>query len=361
MTSTSTPATALPLDDRTPRRVRRSVLDLAVVPDGATTSEALADTTALARRAEALGYDRFWVAEHHNFPTIASTSPPVLMAHLAASTSRIRIGSGGVMLPNHPALVVAEQFAMLEALHPGRIDLGIGRAPGTDPATASALRRSPAGLGAEDFPSELLDVMGMLGDRRRDQGAWDRFKATPALDSCPEIVLLGSSGFSAQLAGILGLRYAFAHHFDVGTAISVSEAVEVYRESFRASAVLDEPYMVVTAGVLAAETCGEAEHLAGPARLAMLALRTGRRFALLSPEQAEQHPDIDVARSMPSNRIVGDPDHVAGRLQELAEHTGADEIMISTMTHGLPERLTTLDIVADIWARCDRSDAPTGV
>ena len=206
------------------------------------------------KRAEELGFDRFWVAEHHNFPTIASTSPPVLMAHLAASTSRIRIGSGGVMLPNHPALVVAEQFAMLEALHPGRIDLGIGRAPGTDPATAAALRRSPAGLGADDFPSELIDVMGMLGDRRRDQGAWDRFKATPALDSCPEIVLLGSSGFSAQLAGMLGLRYAFAHHFDVGTAISMLDAVELYRESFRPSAVLDEPYMIVTAGVLAAET-----------------------------------------------------------------------------------------------------------
>jgi luciferase family oxidoreductase group 1 len=351
MTSTTTPAIAPARDDRLPRRLRRSVLDLAVVPDGTSTSQALADTTALARRAEALGYDRFWVAEHHNFPTIASTSPPVLMAHLAASTSRIRIGSGGVMLPNHPALVVAEQFAMLEALHPGRIDLGIGRAPGTDPATASALRRSPAGLGADDFPSELLDVMGMLGDRRRDEGAWDRFKATPALDSCPEIVLLGSSGFSAQLAGILGLRYAFAHHFDVGTAISVTEAVELYRESFRASAALDEPYMIVTAGVLAAESTGQAEHLAGPARLAMLALRTGRRLALMSPEQAAQHPDIDVARSMPSNRIVGDPDHVAGRLQELAERTGADEVMISTMTHGLSERLTTLDIVADIWSR----------
>ena len=165
-------------------------------------------------------------------------------------------------------------------------------------------------------------------------------------------MLLGSSGFSAQLAGILGLRYAFAHHFDVGTAIGVTEAVELYRESFRASAALDEPYMIVTAGVLAAESTGQAEHLAGPARLAMLALRTGRRLALMSPEQAAQHPDIDVARSMPSNRIVGDPDHVAGRLQELAERTGADEIMISTMTHGLSERLTTLDIVADIWSRC---------
>ena len=325
------------------------MLDLAVVPDGTSSSQALIDTTELARHAEARGFDRFWVAEHHNFPTIASTSPPVLMAHLAASTSRIRIGSGGVMLPNHPALVVAEQFAMLEALHPGRIDLGVGRAPGTDPATASALRRSPAGLGADDFPSELLDVMGMLGDRRRDHGAWDRFRATPSLDSCPQIVLLGSSGFSAQLAGILGLRYAFAHHFDVGTAISTLDAVELYRESFRPSTVLTEPYTIVTAGVLAAESNERAEHLAGPARLAMLALRTGRRLALVSPDEAAEHPDIDIARSMPSNRIVGDPDHVAGRLGELASRTAADEIMVSTMTYGLAERIRTLELVAAHW------------
>ena len=187
-------------------------------------------------------------------PTIASTSPPVLMAHLAASTSRIRIGSGGVMLPNHPALVVAEQFALLESLHPGRIDLGVGRAPGTDPMTAAALRRSAPGLGAEDFPNELVDLLGLLGDRRRDSGAWDRFRATPMLVSTPEVVLLGSSGYSAQAAGLLGLPYAFAHHFDVGTAISTLDAVALYRGSFRPSAVRQEPYTIVTAGVLAAET-----------------------------------------------------------------------------------------------------------
>ena len=231
------------------------------------------------QRADELGFDRFWVAEHHNFPTIASTSPPVLMAHLAASTSRIRIGSGGVMLPNHPPLVVAEQFALLEALHPGRIDLGIGRAPGTDPATAAALRRSPHGLGAEDFPNELLDLMGLLGDRRRERGIWDRFRATPELTSSPEIVLLGSSGYSAQLAGMLGLPYAFAHHFDVGSSISTLDAVAAVSPIVPPVArALDEPYTIVTAGVLAAETVERAEYLAAPARLAMLALRTGRRL-----------------------------------------------------------------------------------
>ena len=332
--------------------VRRSVLDLAVVPDGATSADALAETTALARRAEGLGFDRFWVAEHHNFPTIASTSPAVLIAHLAASTSRIRIGSGGVMLPNHPALVVAEQFALLEALHPGRIDLGIGRAPGTDPATAAALRRSPQGLGAEDFPNELIDLMGLLGDRRREHGAWDRFRATPQLSSSPEIVLLGSSEYSAQLAGILGLPYAFAHHFDIGTSISTLDAIALYRQSFRSSGAIDEPYTIVTAGVLAAETVERAEYLAAPARLAMLALRTGRRLSLISPEEAALHPDLGVATAMPSNRIVGDPDLVAERLATLVEQTKADEVMISTMTYGLAERIGTLDIVADIWTRC---------
>jgi luciferase family oxidoreductase group 1 len=334
------------------RRVRRSVLDLAVVPEGSSTGTALTETTALARRAEELGFHRFWVAEHHNFPTIASTSPPVLMAHLAASTSRIRIGSGGVMLPNHPSLVVAEQFAMLEALHPGRIDLGIGRAPGTDPATAAALRRSPLGLGADDFPNELLDLMGMLGDRRRDHGAWERFRATPELASSPEVVLLGSSGYSAQLAGILGLPYAFAHHFDVGTAIGTLDAVELYRDSFRRSTVLDEPYTIVTAGVLAADTIEQAEYLAGPARLAMLALRTGRRLQLLSPAAAAQHPDLAMAQAMPSNRIVGDADRVAERLADLAARTDADELMISTMTYGLAERIATLEIVAEVLAGC---------
>jgi luciferase family oxidoreductase group 1 len=329
---------------------RCSVLDLAVVPEGTTSGAALADTTTLARRAEALGYDRFWVAEHHNAPTIASTSPPVLMAHLAASTSRIRIGSGGVMLPNHPSLVVAEQFAILEALHPGRIDLGIGRAPGTDPATAAALRRSPLGLGAEDFPAELIDLMGLLGDRRREHGAWDRFRATPELSSSPEIVLLGSSAYSAQLAGLLGLRYAFAHHFDVGTAISTLDAVALYRESFRPSVALDEPYTIVTAGVLAAATVEEAEHLAGPARLAMHALRTGRRMRMMAPDEAAVHPDLPAASAVPSNRIVGDAASVASGLTSLAARTEADELMISTMTHGLGERIGTLEIVADIWA-----------
>ncbi len=326
---------------------RRSVLDLSLVSAGATSRDALTATTELARRAEDLGYERFWVAEHHNMPTVASTSPAVLMAHLAASTSSIKVGSGGVMLPNHAPLVVAEQFAMLEALHPGRIDLGIGRAPGTDPATAAALRRSPD-LGAEDFPRDLLDLMGLLGDERVEHGGWSRFRATPVATSSPQIILLGSSGYSAQVAGQLGLAFGFAHHFDLPGVI---EAVELYRESFRPSPELDEPYTLVTAGALAADDAELAEHLAGPARLAVLGIRTGRRMALLHPDDAAAHSDMATARAMPTNRIVGDGAGVASELQALAERTGAKEIMVSTMTHGLPERIRTLELIAEHWPR----------
>jgi luciferase family oxidoreductase group 1 len=322
----------------------RSVLDLSTVSEGHTSAQALADTTTLAQRAEELGYQRFWVAEHHNMATVASTSPPVLMAHLAARTSTIRVGSGGVMLPNHAPLVVAEQFAMLEALHPGRIDLGIGRAPGTDPATAAALRRNNDLI--ENFPRDLLDLMGLLGDPRVEDGAWTRFRATPAATSTPEIVLLGSSDYSAQAAAQLGLGFGFAHHFDMG---GVLEACDLYQRTFRPSHRLAEPYTIVTAGVLAAETAEEAEYLAGPARLAILGIRTGRRMALLPPDQAAVHPDIDVARRMPSNRIVDDGPGAVARLLELAERTKASELMISTMTYGLPERIRTLELLAEHW------------
>ena len=326
--------------------VKRSVLDLAVVSDGETSADALVATTQLAQRAEELGYHRFWVAEHHNMALVASTSPAVLIAHVAASTTRIKVGSGGVMLPNHPPLVVAEQFAMLEALHPGRIDLGIGRAPGTDPATAAALRRSPDALGAEDFPRDLLDLMGLLGDQRIEHGTWTRFRATPVATSHPEIVLLGSSGYSAQVAGQLGLAFAFAHHFDVPGTM---EAISWYRDSFRPSSVLTEPYTIVTASVLAADDAETADHLAGPARLAVLAIRTGRPAALLSPDEAAVHPDLPVARAMPSNRIIGTGDEVVDALRELAIRTEADELMLSTMAYGVDERTRTLELVSTGW------------
>jgi luciferase family oxidoreductase group 1 len=330
----------------TAARVPLSVLELAVVVDGGTSTDALRGATELARQAERLGYARIWVAEHHNMPTVASTEPGVLIAHLAASTSRIRVGSGGVMLPNHPPLVVAEQFAMLEALHPGRIDLGIGRAPGTDPSTAAALRRDPEGLGAEDFPRELIDLMGLLGDVRAREGMWRRFSATPAATSTPWIVLLGSSGYSAQLAGILGLPFAYAHHFDTGGTL---QALDLYRENFEPSPVLENPHAVVTANVLAADTAEEADFQAGPGGLMTYAIRTGRPRSLVSPEAAAASPALEAARAMPSNRIVGTPDEVVAALDALVAETDAAELVLSTVTHGPAARLRSLELVAGAW------------
>ncbi len=329
-----------------------SALDLAIVGEGRTSGAALRDAATLAKQAEALGYRRFWVAEHHNMPSVASTSPAVLIAHVAAATNRISVGSGGVMLPNHAPLVVAEQFAMLEALHPGRVDLGIGRAPGTDRATAVALRRSADDLGAEDFPRHLLDLMGLLGDRRTATGLWDRFSATPVLGSSPTIVLLGSSGYSAQLAGILGLPFAFAHHFDTGGTL---QAVELYRDAFEPSPVLDEPYLIVTANVLTAESDEEAQHQAGPGRLMMLAIRTGRIRPLPTPEQAAADPDLALATTRPTHRIVGDPPAVAERLGDLARATGASELMLSTIAHDISVRCRSLELVARAWRSGARS------
>jgi luciferase family oxidoreductase group 1 len=322
-----------------------SVLELATVGSGQSTGEALASTTEVARAAERLGYSRLWVAEHHNMPAVASTSPPVLIAHLAARTERIRIGSGGVMLPNHAPLVVAEQFAMLEALHPGRIDLGIGRAPGTDQQTALALRRDPAALSAEDFPQHLLDLLGLLGDQRVAGGLAERFVATPAARTAPEVVLLGSSGFSAQLAGALGLPFNYAHHF--GT--HAQAAVELYRDSFRASQILSRPYTMLTANVLVAETDEEAQRLALPGRLMMLSIRTNRLRAVPSLAEAEADPERATAEAMPTNWIVGEPGRAADELRRLALDTGADEVMVTSNTHGGRERVRSLELLADQW------------
>jgi luciferase family oxidoreductase group 1 len=330
----------------TPHRPPLSVLDLAIVCADGTSASALADATAVAQRADELGYERFWVAEHHNMPSVASTSPPVLMAHLAAKTERIRVGSGGIMLPNHPALVVAEQIAALEALHPGRIDLGLGRAPGTDQLTAAALRRTAAGLGAEDFPRDVLDLMGLLGDIRGEGGLWEQFSATPAATTSPQILLLGSSGYSAQLAGLLGLPFAFAHHFDMGGTL---EAMGLYREAFRASPVLDRPHAIVTANVLVAPTREEADFQAAPGRLMVHGIRTGRFAPLLSPEQAAADPHLPAAMMMRSNRIVGTPEEAVEHLDALVTASGADEVMISSVAHDLDVRLRNLELLAAAW------------
>ena len=219
-----------------------SILDLANIAEGHTSADALNATIWLAQQADKAGFDRFWVAEHHNTNSVASTNPPVLVAALGARTERIKVGSGGVMLPNHAPYVVAEQFALLEALHPGRIDLGIGRAPGTDQLTAQALRRSEDALGVEEFPRHVLQVLSWLGDPRVDEPLVNRLSATPAPTSYPEVWLLGSSGYSAQLAGMLGVRYCYAHHFGPMDPGAVFDA---YRSRFQPSPGLEAPHAMI--------------------------------------------------------------------------------------------------------------------
>jgi luciferase family oxidoreductase group 1 len=330
----------------TVRTVPLSVLDLALVGAEQTSTTALRATTALAQHAEALGYSRFWVAEHHNMPAVASTSPPVLIAHLAASTFHIRVGSGGVMLPNHTPFVVAEQFAMLEALHPGRIDLGLGRAPGTDPGTAAALRRSPDALTVEQFPQHVIDLIALLDASDGDDKQRGRLVATPNAVSSPSVVLLGSSGYSAQLAAALGLPFAFAHHF-AGT--HTLPAVALYRKQFRPSQFLDRPHVIITASTIVADTEDEARWHARPSQLLMWSLRTGRLRPLHSPQEAAEHPHRDEAERLPSTQLVGTADAIATDLRRLTGDTGADELMITSPTYGVDERKRSIELLADEW------------
>jgi luciferase family oxidoreductase group 1 len=320
-----------------------SVLDLSPVAAGTTAGQALAYTTRLAQRAEELGYQRFWVAEHHNMPAIASSAPAVLIAHLASATSSIRVGSGGVMLPNHAPLVVAEQFGTLEALHPGRVDLGIGRAPGTDQLTALALRRSAQGLSAEAFPEELADLMSLfLGENQR----WP-VTATPGRGDMPQIWLLGSSGYSAQLAGQLGLPFSFAHHF---SAANTEPALELYRRGFRPSRWLEAPRAMVAVAAVCADTDERAQWLTGPASLSFLQLRAGRPQPLATPEEAAAYPFTPRERETAAQRFaaqaVGSPGTVRRQLAALLARTGADELMLTAQVYDIGDRIRSLELIA---------------
>ncbi|BCJ39144.1 FMN-linked alkanal monooxygenase [Actinocatenispora thailandica] len=326
--------------------VKLSVLDLAPVPDGSTPADALRNSVELVRLAERLGYHRYWVAEHHNMPGIASSSPPVLIGHLASATERIRIGSGGVMLPNHAPLVVAEQFGMLSALHDGRIDLGLGRAPGTDQVTAHALRRdaSPA---ADEFPRQLGELIGFLDGEFPDDHPYASITAVPGRGYRPPIWLLGSSGYSAQLAGALGMPFSFAHHFAGDNTVP---AVELYRSSFRPSPDLAEPYVMLGVSVFCADTEDEARRMASSQELSFLQLRTGRPGPLPSPEQAANYPYTSLDRQLMEQRgqhtVVGDPKQVAEQLTELVARTGAQELMVTTQAWDHAARLHSYELVA---------------
>ena len=337
-----------------------SVLDLATVGVGKSSGQALADSTTLAQAADRLGFRRFWVAEHHNMPAVASTSPPVLMAHLASRTERIRLGSGGVMLPNHAPFVVAEQFALLEALYPNRIDLGIGRAPGTDQATAMALRRQAGGLGVEEFPQHVLQVMILLGDHRSPDQALN-LVATPSATSSPEVWLLGSSGYSAQLAGMLGVRYSYAHHFGNEDPAAI---MNLYRSNFQPSPVLDEPHSMLATSALTADTEEEAQYLAGPARIMALALRSGQLGPIVSPEAAAARvltdQELMVLDHLPAIKAVGTPAQVVQRLDDLVQRTGVNELMVTGTTYDVASRISSLEALSAAWSESVSNAIPVG-
>jgi len=328
-----------------------SVLDLAVVTEGSGIGRALEESIELARAVEALGYRRFWVAEHHNMPGIASSATAVLIGAVAAATTSIRVGSGGIMLPNHAPLLVAEQFGTLEALYPGRIDLGIGRAPGTDQVTALALRRSSEALNADDFPQQLGELRAFFTGGFPDTHPFRAITAVPGYGDQPELWLLGSSGFSAQLAGLLGLPFSFAHHFSAGNTLP---ALELYRSSFRPSPTLSKPRAMVAVSVICADTDEEAQFLAGPSRLAFVRLRSGRPGRLPSPQEAAGHDYSPSERLMLDSRtrgqIVGDPETVHLGLETLRRETQADELMITAMIHDYRHRVRSYELVAAVAA-----------
>ncbi|MBT3073467.1 MULTISPECIES: LLM class flavin-dependent oxidoreductase [Streptomyces] len=339
-----------------------SVLDLVTVGQGRTATQALRTGVEIAKLTEARGFHRYWVAEHHSMPGVASSSPAVLLAHIAAHTDRIRLGSGGVMLPNHAPLVIAEQFGTLEAMAPGRIDLGLGRAPGTDGATAAALRRSDRlNEGADDFPQQLSELIRFLDDDFPDGHPYARIHAVPGpvqatapggVQSAhrPPVWLLGSSGFSARLAGTLGLPFAFAHHFSARNTIP---ALDLYRSSFRPSAVLDAPYALIGVSALAADEEAEARRQVLTGALSMVRLRTGRPGLIPSPEEAAAYDFSPMEREFVdgwlADVIHGTADEVRTGLDDLAKRTGADELMITANAHGGEARLRSYELIADAY------------
>ena len=324
-----------------------SVLDLAPIVEGSSVGESLNNSIELSRQVERLGYHRHWVAEHHNLAGVASSATAVLIAHLAAATSSIRVGSGGVMLPNHAPLVIAEQFGTLEALHPGRIDLGIGRAPGSDRATARALRRDN-GQSGEDLPELLGELIGFFTGSFPVGHPFAAITAIPGLGNIPELWLLGSSGYSAQLAGLLGMPFSFAHHFSAQNTLA---ALDLYRSRFRPSNVLSQPYVMVAVMVVCAETDEEAERLAAPGALSFIRRRNGQRGQLGTVEDSLRYPysqtDREAIRDRHASQAVGSPATVRERLETILKETRADELMLTTTTFDQLERLHSYELVAD--------------
>ena len=320
-----------------------SILDLSPITEGGSAARALSNTQDLARHGERLGFNRFWVAEHHNMPGIASAATAVVLAHVGAATSRIRIGAGGVMLPNHAPLVIAEQFGTLAALFPGRVDLGLGRAPGTDPVTARALRRTLAS--PDEFPRDVVELMAYLADPLPHQNV----RAVPGAGSHVPIWILGSSLFGAQVAAALGLRFSFASHF---APAQLMEAIRIYRERFEPSAELAAPYVMLGVNVVAAASDGEARFLASSQRQAFTSLRQGHPIQLPPPSEEWQKPIDPLAEQTELDRVlnasvVGSPETVRRLLDAFVERTGADELIITSQIFDHAARLESYRLVAE--------------
>lgn len=322
-----------------------SVLDLAPITAGSTPADSFRHTLELAQHAEKLGYKRFWLAEHHNMPFIASSATSVVMSHVAAGTSKIRIGSGGIMLPNHAPLVIAEQFGTLESLYPGRIDLGLGRAPGTDQGTARALRRDLGSTG-DDFPEQLAELRGYF-DPSLAQG--NPIKAIPGKGLNIPTWLLGSSGFSAQLAGELGLPFAFAAHF---SPLNTLGALQIYRKAFKPSNVLDKPYAMVALNIIAAETDKEAKLLFTTLQQQFLNLMSGKLTPLQPPvddiSEVASSYQINALQQQLGSSIIGSQQTVKEKLKTYVEESQADEIMAIAQVYDHEARLHSYELLAEI-------------
>jgi luciferase family oxidoreductase group 1 len=325
--------------------VKLSILDLAHVPLGCSIGDALRNTLAFARLADTLGYERFWLAEHHNMPGIASAATSVVIGQVAAATQRIRVGAGGIMLPNHSPLVIAEQFGTLESLFTGRIDLGLGRAPGTDGMTWRALRREP---GASDrFPDDVLELQALLGPVQPGQ----RIRAVPGADTNVPLWILGSSLFGAQLAAQFGLPYAFASHF---APAALMPAMKVYRERFRPSAQLQKPYAMAGVNVIVAPTDEEARILFTSLQQVVIGLVTGSPGRLAPPVPGIDALPPHVQQSVDaflSCSFVGSPETVRKGLEEFIARTGADELIVATAIFDPQARLRSCQLLAEACLR----------
>ena len=321
-----------------------SVLDLSPVFDGATAADALRNSLDLARHVEKLGYKRFWLAEHHNMPGIASAATSVVIGYVAGGTKKIRVGAGGIMLSNHAPVVIAEQFGTLESLYPGRIDLGLGRAPGTDRPATMALRRSLENAG-EEFPDQLEELRFFFREPVENQ----KVQAVPGAGLNVPIWLLSSSGFSAHLAGILGLPFAFAAHFSPEYTLP---SLRLYRETFQASEDLEKPYAMVALNVIAAETDEEAEFLATSQYQSFLNLIRQKAGKIPPPvqdmNQIWSEREMALVNSRTGGSIIGSRETVKRKLEEFLEATRADEIMVNAMIYDHKKRLRSYEIIAEI-------------